>query len=500
MLPRIDASVRPVAQSDGAGTGVAVGDGRQGQAALQKALQGLVGQNVPAVVQSKFSDGSALVKVAEQNVRMMLPADVRVGAEVSLTVLSASPRPTFQFGTGTAGATVVYPDGGDGQAAGLLSQTAPATLPGAARGGVLPGNTQGNVPANLPGNAPAAAPANVAGSAPATVPGAAAANPQAGVPANVPANVPGNVAPGLPAAANAAADTDARPAAAAQGGRAAGAEAARPQSLAAALLSKAPLTASADLPGLDHTTPPATLSPTARALATVLPAAGQMAQLALVGKSALFGNAAPDTDKLTQKLHDTISKSGLFYESHVTEWVKGERPLADLMREPQMQQMQQLQRLAQRSGEALARLGPGGPDLTPAQMVNQQLHTQEQGRVQWNGEAWPGQPMQWEVKREQGKNGGGRQQQAQGEDSQEQVWRSGVRFRLPMLGKVGATVTMVGDQVHVQLNTDTDDAATTLRAYAGQFESAMAAAGALLSSLAITQQDTDGAQGSNHGH
>jgi len=440
MLPRIDASIRPVGPSDGAGTGAAVGDARQGQVALQKALQGLVGQNVPAVVQSKFSDGSALVKVADQNVRMMLPTDVKVGAEVSLTVLSASPRPTFQFGTGTAGATVVYPDGGDAQSANLPSQAAPQA--GLARGAGLSAGVAGNAAATLAASLPA--------------------------------------------------DTDAGPAttagtAAAQGGR--GAEAARPQSLAAALLGKAPLTASADLPGLDHTTPQSTLSPTARALATILPAGGQMAQLALIGKSALFGNAAPDTDKLAQKLNDTISKSGLFYESHVTEWVKGERPLSDLMREPQMQHMQQLQRLAQQSGESLARLGPGGPDLTPAQMVNQQLHTQEQGRVQWNGEAWPGQQMQWEVKREQ--RDGSRQQQA--DDGQEQVWRSGVRFRLPMLGKVAATVTMVGDQVHVQLQTDTDDAATTLRAYAGQFEAAMAAAGGLLSSLAITPLDAEGA-------
>jgi len=440
MLPRIDASIRPVGPSDGAGTGAAVGDARQGQVALQKALQGLVGQNVPAVVQSKFSDGSALVKVAEQNVRMMLPTDVKVGAEVSLTVLSASPRPTFQFGTGTAGATVVYPDGGDAQPANLPSQAAPQA--GLARGAGLSAGVAGNAAATLAASLPA--------------------------------------------------DTDAGPAttagtAAAQGGR--GAEAARPQSLAAALLGKAPLTASADLPGLDHTTPQSTLSPTARALATILPAGGQMAQLALIGKSALFGNAAPDTDKLAQKLNDTISKSGLFYESHVTEWVKGERPLSDLMREPQMQHMQQLQRLAQQSGESLARLGPGGPDLTPAQMVNQQLHTQEQGRVQWNGEAWPGQQMQWEVKREQ--RDGSRQQQA--DDGQEQVWRSGVRFRLPMLGKVAATVTMVGDQVHVQLQTDTDDAAATLRAYAGQFEAAMAAAGGLLSSLAITPLDAEGA-------
>jgi hypothetical protein len=440
MLPRIDANVRPVGPSDGAGTGAAVGEGRQ--VALQKALQGLVGQNVPAQVQSKFSDGSSLVKVADQNVRMMLPADVKVGAEVSLTVLSASPRPTFQLGTGTPGATVVYPDGGEPAA--LPSQNAPATLPGAAP---QPGLARGVI-------------------------------------------VPGN----LPAGADPAAET-ADPATAA-GGRAAGtagsgsADGVRPQSLGATLLGKAPLTASADLPGLDHTTPQSTLSATARALATVLPAGGQMAQLALIGKTALFGNAAPDTDKLAQKLSETISKSGLFYESHVTEWVKGERPLADLMREPQMQHMQQLQRLAQQSGEALARVGPGGADLTAAQMVNQQLHTQEQGRVQWHGEAWPGQPMQWEIKRDE--RDGQRQPDEQAE-SQEQIWRSGVRFRLPMLGQVAATVTMIGEQVHVQLHTDSDDTAVTLRAYAGQFESAMAAAGATLSSLAIAQDDGAGA-------
>ena len=190
MLPRIDASIRPVGPSDGAGTGAAVGDARQGQLALQKTLQGLVGQNVPAVVQSKFSDGSALVKVAEQNVRMMLPTDVKVGAEVSLTVLSASPRPTFQFGTGTAGATVVYPDGGDAQPANLPSQAAPQA--GLARGAGLSAGVAGNAAATLAASLPA--------------------------------------------------DTDAGPAitvgtAAAQGGR--GAEAARPQSLAAALPSKA---------------------------------------------------------------------------------------------------------------------------------------------------------------------------------------------------------------------------------------------------------------------
>jgi hypothetical protein len=260
------------------------------------------------------------------------------------------------------------------------------------------------------------------------------------------------------------------------------ADAVKPQSLAATLLGKAPLTPASELPELSANTPQPTLSSAARVLTTILSTAqaGQAAQLALIGKTALFGNAAPDTADLAQKLQDSISKSGLFYESHVAEWVKGERPLAELMREPQMQ------RLLQQGGETAARAPASGPDLSAAQMVNQQLHTQEQHRVMWNGQAWPGQEMQWEVRRDQreGGRGGG---DAEGEP--EPVWRSGVRFRLPLLGAVSAAVTLIGEQVHIQVQTDSDSSASTLRAWSGQLESAMAAAGAQLSSLTISQED-----------
>ncbi|WP_445234377.1 flagellar hook-length control protein FliK, partial [Duganella rhizosphaerae] len=278
-----------------------------------------------------------------------------------------------------------------------------------------------------------------------------------------------------------AAAAQAGPAAAPAAGGALPAEAVKPQSMAATLLGKAPLTPSNELPDLDPGTPQATLSNTARVLTTVLSTAqgSAGAQLALVGKSALFGNAAPAAEQLAQKLQDTISQSGLFYESHVTEWVKGERPLPELMREPQMQRMLQ-------SGESAARAAASGPDLSAAQLINQQLHTHEQGRVQWNGEAWPGQPMQWEIRREQRE---GRKDEGHGADGEpEQVWRSGVRFRFPMLGAVSAAVTLIGGQVHIQVQADDGDSADTLRAYAGLLEQAMEAAGAPLSSLTIGQE------------
>ena len=497
MLPRFDAAVMPVRPADGVGAGAAVGDDRQ--ALFQRALQGMVGKSVTAEVMSRFNDGSSLVKVADNAVRMMLPPGVNVGDQVPLTVLTASPRPTFQLGTGTPGAspTVVYSegaaaDGGEAlyspslpsqQAAGQPAGTGrppaatvpgqpgqagqaeagaaadPDALPGQARPGAAPGG-----PAAQPGTQPTVA-----------RPGAEAAQATAaqGKPADAAAGRPLPTAAGQPAAAQAA-------------GTPLPADAVKPQSLAATLLGKAPLTPSSELPELDHTTPQSTLSSTARVLTTVLTAAqgGQMAQLALIGKTALFGNGLPATDALAQKLQDTISKSGLFYESHVTEWVKGERTLPDLMREPQMQ------RMAQGGEHAAARAAANGPDLTAAQMINQQLHTHEQGRVQWQGEAWPGQAMQWDVRREQREKN--KQDGGAGDETPEQIWRSGVRFRFPLLGEVSATVTLVGGQVHIQVQAGSDDTADTLRIHAGRLEQAMEAAGAPLSSLLITQDGGGG--------
>src|SRR5471032_878774 len=159
MMPRIDTG--PVTLSP-AGGGVAPPGGDARQAALQSALAGLVGQSLPAEVLSNFTDGSSLVKIAGLNVRLLLPPGVAVGSEVPLTVVAASPRPTFQFGSSAAGdlAALLYSETGAAPGASasygaLASQDAP--LPGAARPppGAAPTATDPN-PAAPPGTAGAA--------------------------------------------------------------------------------------------------------------------------------------------------------------------------------------------------------------------------------------------------------------------------------------------------------------------------------------------------------
>jgi len=186
----------------------------------------------------------------------------------------------------------------------------------------------------------------------------------------------------------------------------------------------------------------------------------------------------------SQWVRQALGDSGLFYESHVAEWAEGKRSLQDLQREPQMQRMAQA--ASQSPAEAVAKL-LNGPDLSAAQMINQQLHTQEQGKLIWQGQAWPGQPMEWQIERDR-RDGGSHSGQS-GEREEAPVWRSGVRFRFPLLGKVGAHVTLVGDQVHIQVESGSEATAATLRAWASVLQGAMDAAGAPLASLTISAEE-----------
>ncbi len=222
--------------------------------------------------------------------------------------------------------------------------------------------------------------------------------------------------------------------------------------------------AAAPLPGA----PPApVLSDAGRVISSVIVAAQNApgAALALQGQQPLMANQAPVPAQLATQLQNTIGQSGLFYESHLAEWAEGTRPLSELMREPQTLR------------------APGSPPTDPAtaQFINLQLTSQEQSRVAWQGQLLPGQHMEWEIQKEEGgRRGGG------GPDGEEQpTWRSGMKFRLPLLGEIAATVVMAGDKFQIEIQTGTSEVGSMLRSHAGELTSAMEAAGTPLSSLSI---------------
>src|SRR5471032_1687281 len=280
MMPRIDTG--PVTLSPAGGGAMAPG-GDARQAALQGALAGLVGQSLPAEVLSNFTDGSSLVKIAGLNVRLMLPPGVAVGSEVPLTVIAASPRPTFQFGSGGAGdlATLLYSESGaaPGNSAtaaasygALASQDAP--LPGAPR---PPSGAAPDATAAIPNAATGPAnPAAANATATATTPPAAAAPATAYPPADTPAS------PADSPATNAATTPAAYPAtnsAASPAGNPAG----NPATGQAATPALNPPANVAAYPGAATATPPAAINTLLAAIAAGIEAGADGAPAATAG-------------------------------------------------------------------------------------------------------------------------------------------------------------------------------------------------------------------------
>ena len=247
----------------------------------------------------------------------------------------------------------------------------------------------------------------------------------------------------------------------------------RPASLAALLLSRAPLTPASLLPGFDPGAPATTLSSTARAISAVLSMARSGPAPAIVGATPLLASPAMLPAQLAQQLRAALADSGLFYESHVAEWAGGQRSLPELMREPQMQ-----------------RAAGSAPDLASAQLVNLQLQTHEQARIAWHGEAWPGQAMQWDIHKDAPDSG-----QGQHAEAAPATWRSGLRFQFPLLGAVSATLVLSGGQVQIRMQADSAHSAALLRRHAPALEQSLVAAGSPLAALSIAGGEAAGDEG-----
>jgi flagellar hook-length control protein FliK len=125
------------------------------------------------------------------------------------------------------------------------------------------------------------------------------------------------------------------------------------------------------------------------------------------------------------------------------------------------------------------------PSLTQnaAQTINLQLNTLEQNRITWQGELWPGQHFEWEVSDEssRGAQTGGNENQA--------AWQSVVKFELPHLGKISATINLAGGHVQMRVNTASAGAASVLTVHGSELADALNEAGSPMDSLIIKQDE-----------
>ncbi|MDB5777127.1 MAG: flagellar hook-length control protein FliK [Herbaspirillum sp.] len=199
------------------------------------------------------------------------------------------------------------------------------------------------------------------------------------------------------------------------------------------------------------------------------------------GATLLPGPPTMPTQHIAGALQNSVAFSGVFYESHVTEWAAGKRDLADLQREPQAQ-------TGKTAGAAPADPAllnrPDAADTDIGKIVNMQLNTLDQHKIHWQGEVWPGQQMEWEIARNNDGDSGDQSPQADGAEAPPS-WQSVVRFNFEHLGTVAASIRLVGDRIHMQIRTGSDDATAALRSHGNELTESLAAAGSSLDSLIV---------------
>jgi hypothetical protein len=201
--------------------------------------------------------------------------------------------------------------------------------------------------------------------------------------------------------------------------------------------------------------------------------------------------------QLTQALRAAVQQTGLFYESHLTQMVFGQRTAEEIAKEPQAQLNQNavitrdtpmpMPANAQAApaapmpaaapGNAWSNAAPAAQNASLAQqnaasgggsstslslssslaasgnplagihpqatsLVHQQLDVLANQALVWQGQAWPGAHMEWEVARDRTQGG---------ELMDDDHWATRLQIELPRLGLVQARLTLAGNQVVMSL-------------------------------------------------
>jgi hypothetical protein len=365
-------------------------------------------------VLDQAAGGRSLVKVGQTVLDMALPKNVGTGETVRLTYLNASPRPTF-----------------------LLSRSGAVQAPTPVRlNGVAPQVDALIRLAQAPPTPEVATPTTMVGQTPAS-----AANPAQTLTAAQTASAAASPSQGQAAAQTAAVSRPIVP-------------------NAAMLLNSAPMTpASVSTAAFAGTAVPA-MAMTGQAVEGLRAA---LAPGTTMSPQGVVSSQLPDSHLLPQRLKQVVMESGMFYESHLSRWVKGEGALANITREPQA-------RLPETGSTPT-----GIPELKDmpdqaARMAGRQLMILEGAPFVWQGQAWPGQDLEWLIEERQERQGSGA-----GEQDAPQ-WRTELRLTLPRLGVVHAAVGVHAKGLDVRIAAVSDATLTEIRAALPRLEARLRAA------------------------
>lgn len=222
----------------------------------------------------------------------------------------------------------------------------------------------------------------------------------------------------------------------------------------------------------------------------------------------IIEGAPPQLAQFASLLKETLSKSGLFYESHQAQWAAGGRPTLDLLREPQGRLSEprafaaaQQAAAAQPPLPASAALGqppkvdvpnlsatvlsnpanaqePVHPQTAP--LVQQQLETLDQRQLLWQGQVWPGQEMRWQIEERAAR---------EGEQDAEREWQTRLDLSLPHLGQVSALLKFTPQGICIDLTAPAPGTVQALQSAGPLLNQGMERAGLRLLEMKVEADD-----------
>jgi len=122
-------------------------------------------------------------------------------------------------------------------------------------------------------------------------------------------------------------------------------------------------------------------------------------------------------------------------------------------------------------------------DARTLPLVRQQLNLLTSGMFLWQGEAWQGQPMEWEV----------REREAQPEQGEEHGWQTTLRLELPNLGRVSGMINLAGKELRLTLEAGSADSASLLGRRTADLKDRLEAAGIEMKGVVVRHEELEGA-------
>lgn len=170
-------------------------------------------------------------------------------------------------------------------------------------------------------------------------------------------------------------------------------------------------------------------------------------------------------------LQHSTQQSGLFYESHLSQWTNGHHELAELKQEPQNQSLS-----SQQNADSPKTLHSSEPHNL---LIRQQLESLGTQSFTWAGQAWQDCEMEWKVQKYPDHD----------PSAQAEHWHSQLTLHLPTLGTVELKIQL--NQQQVQVDIKSAEQADYLRTHSEFVKQRLQHLGLQLSQLHIKNSDID---------